>query len=155
MVNSQVVAEIANALKIDQSVERVPLPIPVVEVGVKNNKNGFNASNSLTNGTSATIIAAPADQDLYITGATLSVIRDNAAVYGLVSIKYYPISGVQTILLSFGALATTANTLVTAVTPPMHPILIKRGTAITLVADNGTGNFKATGQIYGFLDELS
>jgi len=156
MVNSQVISEIVNALKIDIRTTPIPNAIPVIEVGTKQTKNGFSGSNSLTNGTSATIYTADSTRDTYITGATLSTVRDATAVYGLVSVKYIPFEGSTTAvnILSLGGITLTAHPLVTAVTPTMHPIKIARGSNVTLVSDSATGNFKATGQIYGFIDEV-
>jgi hypothetical protein len=153
MVNSQVTKEIIDELKLDQNVDQIPTAIPVIEVGVQSVKRGLNKSQSISNATSATIYATPTDQDFYLTGANLTFVRDATATSTLFNITYYDENGVQTNLLTFAGVTLNLGYGATQ-TPPMHPIKVKRGTNINLVSSTNNANFKATGQIYGFLDEI-
>lgn len=154
MVNTQVIEEIEDALKIDRRVERAPSPLPVIEVGVKSIKNCITASQSNTSATSATLFTTSNDCDTYLTGASLTWIRDASATSTLFAIYYVDENGLNKILLSVGGITLTAGSGST-ITPPMHPIKLKRGSNVTITSTTNVANFKLTGQIYYFIDEIS
>lgn len=154
MANWQVTQEIIQALKLDINVDKIPQPIPVVEVGVQSIKKGVSASQSCTNATTATVYTTPTDRDFYITGGNLTFVRDATATSALFGLGYTDENGGSQNLLTFAGVTLNACWGSTQ-TPQMHPIKVKRGTNIVITSSTNVGNFKATGQIYGFIDEMS
>jgi hypothetical protein len=153
MVNSQIVKETTEAFKLDRNIDTFPVVVPVVEVGVKSVKEGLSRSTSLVNATSATLYTAPSDQDCYLTGATLSLIKDVTATTTTIAIQYVDINGANQNILSIGSITLTVHTS-QVVTPNMHPIKLLRGSAVTITSATNVATFKANGQIYFFLDEV-
>lgn len=154
MVNSQVVAEIVNALKLDQQVDNIPNPIPVIEVGVQSIKKGISRSQSAANATQTLIYATPTNADFYLTGGNLTFQKDATATSTLFNIAYVDENNQAQNLLTFGLVTLNAGVGSTQ-TPPFHPIKCARGSNITINSSTNTGNFKTTGQIYGYIDEVS
>lgn len=154
MVNSQVTQEIINALKLDIMVEKLPTAIPVVEVGLKSVKPLESVYLVNTNSTGATIITAPLDRDMYIVGASLSLIRDGTATATFHELRYSDYNGTLRRLLSLSALTLTANSK-DQVIYLNHPIRIQRGSNITVNSSTATGNFVLNSIIFYYLDEVS
>ena len=155
MVNSQTIKEIQEALKLDLNVDKVPSPIPVVEVNPKVVKNAFTANSTTTNATSTNMSGIPTDVDVYIVSASLSVIKDATSQSVLTSINYNPADkgSSSTQLIAIPSITLTAQTQTLSVTFP-HPIKIKRGTVISVVNSNATANISAFGSISYFTDEV-
>jgi hypothetical protein len=153
MVNSQVVQEIVNALKIDLLAEKVPSPIPVIEVGTKNVKNAIAKSNSATNATTATIYTTPTTSDFYITGAYLSVIKDVTSTSVGTAITFVRDANTET-LLSIPSITLTVQSECMSC-DLKNAIKCDRGTIIAVTNTTNVANIKATGTIIGILDEIN
>lgn len=154
MTNSQVIKETVEAFKIDTNVSAIPNAIPVIEVGVKSVKNGLSFSSTLVNATSTTLFTFPSDRDTYLTGAMITFVRDALATSELFAITYVPAEDTanRTIVNYAGVTLTAGNG--SATTPQFHPIKVKRGSVVTITSTTNTGNFKVTGLIYFFYDDV-
>ncbi len=155
MVNSQVTAEISNALKIDERVENIPSPIPVIEVGIKRTKNAIikEAHSSLSGAT--TIYTTPADMDFYLCSISMSIVKNAAcdAATGYIGV-YGTINGQTQYLLTSVWITLTAERIDINITFP-HSIKIDRNTSIRLGGVFAAGVMERTACITGFIDEVS
>ena len=152
MVNSQVVAETINAFKIDQQVEKIPNPIPVIEVGMKLTENALIASLQSTNSSSGTLLAASSTVEVYLLSACMTLAKDASATS--ISFRIFAtINGVSQTLLRLPAITLQAgqygNTIVF-----LHPIKIDKGTAVSFDSTNSTGNFSVASQLSYYVDEV-
>lgn len=153
-MNSQVINETRDALKINTAVEKIPNAIPVIEVGVKSVKNLIIKALDKSSAASSTIYTTPSNQDFYIVGAQLSRIKDAACDSSSVTLSAVIGGATSTILTLAGFTLTAQDGSITICFT--HPIKVDRGSTITLY--NGTktvGNILTSGVIYGFLDEAS
>jgi hypothetical protein len=153
-MNSQVIREIVNAFKIDLLAEKIPQPIPVVEVGVKSSKTiDVVRSAAVTNAASTTLYTTPTDQDFYLTFASLNTKNASAAGSATIIAVNVTIDGQVRMLLGHVNFVST-NT--TGPTSPFicgnHPIKVDRNTAITLTMDSPTTSDRAFASIAGYLD---
>lgn len=153
MVNSQVVAETAQAFKLDLNVDKIPAPIPVIEVGVKSVKNAIAANAGLSNATSATVYTCPSNQDFYLTSCILNMIKDATSTSLYVTLRVY-INGQSTTLIYIPCFTLTAQTMSCNLIFP-HPLKLDRGSQINVLSDTNVANIKAYGSISGFIDEVT
>jgi len=101
------------------------------------------------NATSGTIYTTPADQDFYLTGATLSVIKDVTATSLNSSVKV-TINGEVRSLLRISSLTTTVQSECMTMDYPT-PIKIDRNTNITVENGTNNANISSNGTIVGFV----
>jgi len=153
MVNSQVVSEISNALKIDERVEKIPNPIPVVEVGIKSIKNGLIRGIGLSNSTQITVLTTSAVADTYITGITLSLIKDATSTSTSVDVRC-SINGAVTTLVSIPCFTLTPQ-ITSIYVPFIHPVKLDRGANMTLNSTTNVANIAARVDVQYFLDEIN
>lgn len=154
MVNSQVVKEISNALKIDERIEKIPAALPVIEVGIKSVKPLLNAQASANNTGAAVTILAAQDKDVYISAATLSYIKDATSTSTSTQIKYYDENNKLKNLIFIPTLTLTAGYQTVHVTFN-HPIKIYKNTAITLEHSAGVANISGTATVFYYVDEVN
>lgn len=153
MVNSQVVREVENAFKIDTRVTSTPNPIPVIEVGVKSIKNITAASAIASNATSATILTAPADRDLYIVGVSLSVIKDVTGTSTESTISA-TIEANTVKLISIVGISLTVQSGSDCVSFS-HPIKVDKGSIVNVTNTTAVANTRANGTVYYFIDDIN
>lgn len=153
-MNDDVTREIRNAFKIQPgSVESIPKPIPVIEVGTKIVKDGLSVHGVATNATSQTLITTPTNQDFYICSAMLSVIKDVTSTSVSSRIQYIK-NGATMYLLYIPGITLTAQTEAISQTFP-HAIKVDRGTAITVACTSNVANIITSAVINYFLDEVN
>jgi hypothetical protein len=128
--------------------------VPVIEVDPMMKKSAdIVRSLYAGNNGGGTIYTTPANQDFYLTGATLTMMTDNGAtatdarlgIYVLGVIQYVLRIGNVPGLAKSGTISLSFN----------HPIKIDRNTAITIVNQAATANIITTATICGFVDESS
>ena len=111
------------------------------------------ATAEATASTSATIYTTPADRDFFITGFSISHIRDGTATalyFGITAV----INGSTTFLVKI-----PIRSLLAVTTPPFgyvilpKPLKIDRGTAISVVNDTNVAVVRSIATIYGYLTE--
>jgi len=157
-MNSEVISEIRNAFKINSATERTPNAIPVIEVGTKCVKNAFTSYGTATNATSANILvitsASFANKAVYITGATLSVIKDATSTSVLSAIRYTDENGSSTNLLNIPGITLTPQAQSIAINFS-HPLKASLSSAITVTNSTNVGNVTATGTIYYYTEDIS
>ncbi len=122
------------------------------EVNPQLTMNGHSATAILSNGTTQTILAAATDRDYYITGASLSVVRDATAALTAASISVTNEFGAVISILQIPGLTLTAgdNTVSTVF---RNPIKILRNTAVNVLSNSATANFRAAAQISYYYDD--
>jgi len=152
-MNTQVVNETRDALKLTTN-ERIPNPIPVIEVNPKLVKNLKVLSGVATNATSSTLLTTPVNQDIYICGAQLSIIKDVTSTSTYSSIRFTDETEAVIALVAIPSLTLTAQTQSVAVTLT-KPIKCKRGTTITITNTTNVANISAYAQVYYYADEYS
>jgi len=128
---------------------------PLVPVFVANdqlfNQSNIVATGAATNATGATLYTTPNRDDVtfYLTGATLSTIKDASSPSTAAQILVYVASS-NIAVLTIKGLNTTAQNATTSITFP-NPIPIDKNTAITVNNTSATANVSTQGTIYGFL----
>lgn len=110
MVNSQVVKEIVDALKLDMNIEKVPSPVPVIEVNPKLVKNVLLYNSTRNVSGAATILTTPTNQDYYLHGIEFDYTKDASCdmASGRLSISVV-IGGATYYVASFSVLTLTAQ----------------------------------------------
>lgn len=157
MVNSQVVREINNALKIDERVSTTPNAIPVIEVGLKGSKAcNIVESIEVENAASTTIYTTPENQDFYLTFASLHV--QNAAAAGQSQVVFLSVV-INSVRKNILVCRHIANTNASSRGPAIfvcgnHPIKVDRNTTITATMDSPTAQDFIGATIAGYTDEM-
>jgi hypothetical protein len=160
MVNSQVIAEIIDALKLDVNVDKIPSPIPVIEVGMKQTKRGFAiVGNQTTTGTLSISFSSVShsDDQVYITGVTLSVSKDASCdvATGQILVYIYSADTGQIMnLTGMGILTLTAQTSQHNVIFT-HPIKMKKGQTIAASGTFTAGSMTRTVAVSGYVDTVN
>jgi len=152
--NSELSKELILGAKIQTSRDRIPTElaekvIPVMEVNPKllrvaNVVKGNNALNG-----DVTIYTTPTDKDFYLTGASLSVVKDATATSTLTR---YLITTEESGLGSFlpiGTLTLTAESRSTSINLST-PLKLKRNTTVSITNSTTVGNIATSGSIIGF-----
>lgn len=158
MVNSQVTAEIVDALKLDLNVDKIPSPVPVIEVG-KRVKSGFCYSSQSS--ASGTMSITPATMqtvncEWYLTGILISSCKDatcDVATGAMFVVGYPSETGVATNMLAMGILTTTAQTSQIFVTFA-NPIKMMRNTNIQSTNTYTAGTWSRVIGVWGFRDPI-
>jgi hypothetical protein len=154
-MNSQVTAEIRDALKLNVGTEKIPEAIPVIEVGMKLTKNAISRTGGSAATGSATIYTTPTDQDFYLTGFNFSYSKNATCDVATGSINLTAfIQGANVAICLLSVLTLTAEKDTISVTLT-HPIKIDRGKAIAISGTFTAGAMARNGAIYGYIDELS
>jgi hypothetical protein len=153
MVNSQVVAEIVEALKLDSRVDTIPNPIPTIEVGIKNIKNSIFKSISTNTTGNNTVYTVPLNQRFYLTNVTLDCIKDAASDATNISFRASSGGVILDMLILPGITLTAANKNISI--QFKNPILIDSGTNIIVNFTKSVGVIMVTCSIIGILDEVS
>jgi len=156
-MNSQLITETRDAFKINVANERVPNPIPVVEVGSKMVKNGFVRYADLSTTGNITITSAGFTNDWYLTGMYIGLVKDSNCDTTSVAVSGF-ISDVSTssstIIVKLPVITTTAQQI-TVFVPFEHPIKMSKLQAITMTGTFGAGIMYRTISVMGYFDELS
>lgn len=109
--------------------------------------------NQLTNATSSTIFTSASDKDTYISALALSYAKDaaNTATYCRIA---GTVEGVSVIMHQIALLPSTAGTGGFSITLP-YPIKVDRGTAVQVLADNGTAVIRVSAIVNGYTVETT
>jgi hypothetical protein len=151
MVNSYIIKRIIDLFKLDIRVDKIPNPIPVVEVNGRELKTSYALA---TNSGGATIFTAPTDRDLYICGFTFAYIRDASATSTYHELRYTDEDNQTRRLFGFPCLTLTAGKgEVTMVLD--KPIHVARGSNITHNSSTSTGNFQLACNILYYIDDVN
>jgi len=151
-MNTEVYNEIRSALK-TQLNDKVPNPIPVIEVNPKQVKNSLTTSGILVNGTSQPV-ALPTGKDLYIIGASIKWVKDATSTSTYSSITYTSEDGAVLYLLRNAHLTLTAEAGSNSITFP-HPIKVKRDTQLAILSSTNVANISVSAVINYFVDDSS
>lgn len=156
MVNSQVIHEIVDALKIDERVEPIPNAIPTIEVGYKRNSSGVMLLS--TRATSGTMYINPATgYDFYITSINFNFAKDAAcdAATGTMTITAVPYdTGVSQIIFAVPHITLTASEYTGTITFA-NPLRLLRNSQIQQAQTYAAGTLSRTINISGFYDKTS
>jgi len=157
MVSSSIIEEIQQATK-QPTLAGLPDRLSSFiqsscECNPKLTKDGFVASNSLTNATSGALMTAPSsDFGMYICSAQMSWVRDATATSLLFNLIYVNEYGATINFLSVPGVTLTAGSGSTSIVFP-HPLKVLPGSALTINSSTNVGNFKVSAQINYYLDE--
>jgi len=158
MVNSQVMREISDELKIDERIEKIPNPIPVVEVGLKLSKTAKVASGVMSaTGTLAIIPSSgglTSRGDVYLTGLSCSLIKDAAcdAATGTIFVSC-TIDGASYYITAIPIIALTAQSENRNISFS-HPIKLDKNTAVAFTSTYAAGVMVRACSIYYYTDEI-
>jgi hypothetical protein len=153
MVNSQTITEIEEALKIDRQIEKIPSPIPVVEVNPKIVKNCLVKTATATGTGNTTIFTTNAKNKTYIIGYVLTWHKDAAADSTSARIMV-PLSGVSTILGYITALTATAYSQ-SIMMSLNHPMLVDKNGTCIINTTKAAGNHSISTTLIYFEDEVN
>jgi hypothetical protein len=154
--NSNLTKEIVDGAKLQLSQGQIPSElaekvIPVMEVNPKLLRiANIVKSTSATNSTSAIIYTTPTDKDFYLTGANISNIKSalSTSTFSAINVILKG-ANVSNILLNLtGITLTAANGAYSQNFIP--PILLKRGSEITITNSTNVAEIKSSGQIIGY-----
>jgi hypothetical protein len=153
--NREVTNEIRDVLKLQVN-DKLPDAIPTFEVNPKITKIGQVATTVKSSTGSQTILTTPANQDLYLTSATLNIVKDVTCdnPTGQTGIGLY-INGLATLICYVPLLTTTAQTGSVQVNFA-HPLKVDRNTIINITSTVYTvGLMVKTATISYYIDEAS
>ncbi len=157
MVNSQVVAETVNALKLDIQRENIPVPIPVIDVGIKHNKQLRVISADSSASGAMTVFTTTSDLSrgtLYVKGLTLSYVKNVTCDIASGSIAISAtINGVSTKLALLPVLTLNADNASIAVMFD-NPVKLDLAT-VTVTGTFTAGSCVRSYSIYYYLDEVN
>lgn len=127
--------------------------VPVLEINPHLSAEGFAATQSLTNSTSADLLVSDSSKRTFISSVSLYYVRDATATSTLFAIAITnPLERSQNILTVPGVTLTAGQGGISHVFP--HPVEIKPGSTVTVTSSSNTGNFKVTANLNYYLDEL-
>lgn len=156
--NSDLTKELVQGAKIQQATDRIPsqlgdVVIPVMEVNPKllRRVNVIKVAAAI-NATSSTVYTTPTDKDFYLTAGSLSVVKDATAtsVASTLTATTDFDTGVSILRIATLTLTVQNDTQTQSWIPP---ILLKRGTNITVTNSTATGNVTAVACIQGYTVE--
>lgn len=157
--NSNLTNELRDGAKIQISKDKIPTElaekvIPVMEVNPKLlRKTKICRSLIVTNSTSGTIYTTPTTQDFYLTGATISVIKDATATSVYSQLVVY-IDGASQGIMNIPGITLTAQNQSLTLSFPI-PVKLDRGSTINISNNTNVGNVVCGASIFGFVDETS
>lgn len=154
--SSELSKEILNASKVSGHLIPRNLAgqiVPVIEVNPKIVKDARVASSVVSDATSGAILIANSSQEVYISSAMLSVVKDAANTSDYARITCTQLGAVRTILQLALVPSSAGNAHLTISFP--HAIKIDRNTAVNISLTNGTASVDAYGSITYFVDECS
>jgi len=155
--NSDLTSEIIKAIKAATARDSMPYQIaekvvPVIEVNPSQNRvANIVRVNVAVNATTATIYTTPTTKDFYLTGASLSLIKDATATSTRSYISIV-IDGLNTGILDITGITLTPQNQTITISFPT-PIKIDRGTNINIVNTTNVANVNARGDIIGYTVE--
>jgi hypothetical protein len=151
MVSTELINNIIDASKIDVRVTSIPNALPVYEVNPKLMRDGFAIAGSLNNATSVTILTASTTGKTYIDGFQVAWTKDASATTTAIYVSAI-ISIAKTVL----TIPLTTLRVGDGVCNIMlrHPLLIDKGSILTLNSLTNVANFTAGIVVYGHFDEV-
>lgn len=124
--------------------------VPVMEVNPKLLRNLEIRDATATNATSATILTTPATgQDVYLIGASLSMIKDATATSTASRVVLATDAGSYSILNIAGLTLTAQSETMTIALP--RPIKLARNTTVTVRNSTNVGNVTSIGAIFYYV----
>lgn len=108
-----------------------------------------------TNTTNTTIYTTPDDQDFYLVGANLGMIKDATATSIVSRINVTLADGLNVNLLEIPGLTLTAQSAQLTQSWPLPGIKLKRGSAIAVQNTTATANVTAIACIQGYLEQTT
>lgn len=153
--NTDISKELRDGAKIAVAREGIPnqlqnFVMPVMEVNPKLLRtNTIVRYNEFFNDTAGTILTTPANQDFYLTSASLSVTKDATSTSTMSRIRCV-IDGVTTYLLPLAHLTLTAQNQQIALNFD-KPIKLDRNTALSFITATNVGNIRVAAAITGFI----
>ena len=121
--------------------------IPVVSVSIPP-ANVRTANTTLSDGTSATIFTTSLTADTYLTGALISTAKDVNATSLFSSIRAALFGRVATVVLRTRYEPVTVGSNINASLFFKEPILLERGSAITVTNSTAIASIDTSGQIF-------
>lgn len=157
--NSDLTKELTKGAGLQTSKDVIPNQIaekvvPVMEVNPKLLRVvNVHQRNTATNATSATIYTTPADRDFYLTGLTISMIKDATATSTSSFISVY-INGLQNQIAHIVSLTLTPQYAAYSKDFTV-PIKLDRNTAIVIGNATNVANITSSGTIQGYIVDTS
>jgi hypothetical protein len=155
--NSDLSKELIDGARIQVSSDYIPNQIadkvvPVMEVNPKLLRTSypFTLLSSLANATSVTIYTCSTTKDTYITGATLSMIKDVTATSTGVSLNVMDdLTGLTNPIINIAGITLTANAQSESITIS-PPIKLRKGSNVTITSTTNVANVVAKAALIGF-----
>lgn len=158
--NSEVITGIQRAAKIQSGSDSIPRVlasqvIPSIEVNPILTKEAFIKVGYDSTSGSITLYTTPTNQDVYVTAAYLSIIKNAACdvATGPCSLSVV-INGATVQLLRLPLITLTAQEQSISISFP-HPIKIDRGTSVSVAGSFTAGVYLRAAGISAFADETS
>jgi hypothetical protein len=156
--NNTILKNIADAFGIQTtSTEAIPSTIatdiqPIVNVG-----NIFSTvvkSSTCTNSLATNMYTTPATQDFYLTGASLSVIKDTTATSLFSFIQVTLADNTTCNILQLPGITLTAQSASISISLPF-PVKLARGLSVYVQNGTNVGNVTSSATITGYVNSLS
>jgi len=157
--NKQVLIELEKNTNIQIARDKVPNElaekiVPVFETNpLMFRRINVHALTSATNAISATIYTTPTDKDFYLTDCSLSVVKDvtSTSISSAITIKLK--DGVSLNAMTLRTTSLTVESGLHIEKSFNYPILLERGSTITVTNSTNVANITSTGIIFGYTVE--
>ena len=154
--NSDLTKELTEVAKLQIGRDIVPNQIadkivPVIDVNPWHNKiaKPFSTLNSLINQLQSTAYTCSSVKDTYLTGVTLSMIKDATSTATDLRLTVVDEFGGTQALLRIAGFTLTAQSVTITHTFP-NPLKLKKGSSIMLLSDTNVANITMRSTIQGF-----
>lgn len=153
--NSDTISEIRAALALQTSTDKIPNPIPVVEVNPKMLRRvNYIDSQAATNAASTGFTALPNRKRLFLTSAVLSYVKDGTSTATSCALQVQLKGGASNSnLIVLPSLSATAqsDTLQCVFNPPVE---LEEASTPRIIG-SASANMTVRGQIHGFLVDIN
>lgn len=146
--NNTTLLQIREALGLQQATDKIPIPIPVVEVNPRLLRQCNIVKANQSTGATVTVYTTPSDRDFYICAATLSFQKDAASTCTYSSLTI-TIDGTSVSLLRVTGIASTVQNDSVTISLPF-PLKIDRGTNIQIAHAVNSATVQSQATIIGF-----
>lgn len=155
LYSSSLTKEVVDVARLQLAREPVPIDLgttihPVIDINPKHARRcNLVRSVGVTNSTGTTIYTTPANQDFYLAGGCLSVVKDATSTSTYTRLRIF-VEGVARDVVVIPGLSLVAQQMGLNLTI-QDPIKVDRNSIISLGNETAVANITSNGSIWGYL----